>query len=139
MKGMMRSLTVTPSSGPTAADPKADITVNMTDYNFALSTPITAGSHTLRIVNVGPQPHELFLVRLVPGKTAADLVAWTEKQQGPPPGAPMGGVSAMAPGMDAFVTASFTPGSYALLCFVPDSKDGKPHVMHGMMKQITVS
>lgn len=139
MKGMMRSLTVTPSSGPTAADPKADITVNLTDYNFALSTPITAGSHTLRIVNVGPQPHELFLVRLVPGKTAADLVAWTEKQQGPPPGAPMGGVSAMAPGMDAFITASFTPGTYALLCFVPDSKDGKPHVMHGMMKQITVS
>jgi hypothetical protein len=24
------------------------------------------------------------------------------------------------------------------MCFVPDSKDGKLHLMHGMMKQITV-
>jgi hypothetical protein len=25
-----------------------------------------------------------------------------------------------------------------LICFVPDAKDGKPQLMHGMMKQITV-
>jgi hypothetical protein len=25
------------------------------------------------------------------------------------------------------------------VCFLPDHKDGKPHFMHGMMKQITVS
>lgn len=139
MKGMMRPLTVTPSASPSATTPKSDVTVHLTDYKFALSTPITAGTHTIHIVNDGPQPHELFLARLAPGKTAADLVAWTEKQQGPPPGAPMGGVSAIAPGMDAFVTENFTPGNYALLCFIPDAKDGKPHVVHGMTKQIKVS
>jgi len=25
------------------------------------------------------------------------------------------------------------------LCFWPDAKDGKPHLVHGMVKQITVS
>ena len=34
---------------------------------------------------------------------------------------------------------TFEPGSYALICFVPDAKDGKPHAMHGMLKTLTVS
>lgn len=139
MKGMMRPLTVTPSAGAAATAPRADVTVHLTDYSFALSTPLTAGTHTIHIVNDGPQPHELFLARLAPGKTAAELAEWADKQQGPPPGIPMGGVSAMNAGMDAFVTANFTPGNYALLCFVPDAKDGKPHVMHGMVRQITIN
>jgi hypothetical protein len=29
-------------------------------------------------------------------------------------------------------------GGAALLCCLPDANDGKPHVMHGMMKQVTV-
>ena len=37
------------------------------------------------------------------------------------------------------VTADFEPGEYALLCFVPDVKDGKPHTEHGMIRQITVA
>ena len=36
------------------------------------------------------------------------------------------------------LTASFTPGDYTLLCFVPDAKDGKPHIAHGMVKNFTV-
>ena len=30
-------------------------------------------------------------------------------------------------------------GEYALLCFIPDARDGAPHVAHGMIEQITVS
>jgi hypothetical protein len=33
----------------------------------------------------------------------------------------------------------FTPGQYAFLCFAPDSKDGKPHFLHGMAKLLEVS
>jgi hypothetical protein len=33
----------------------------------------------------------------------------------------------------------FTPGEYGMLCFIPDAKDGKPHIAHGMMKQFTVN
>jgi hypothetical protein len=33
----------------------------------------------------------------------------------------------------------FTPGDYGMVCFAPDLKDGKPHFVHGMVQQITVS
>ena len=38
----------------------------------------------------------------------------------------------------ATFSADLTAGEYALMCFVPDSKDGKPHFAHGMMKTIKV-
>ncbi len=28
------------------------------------------------------------------------------------------------------------PGEYAIVCFLPDAKDGKPHFVHGMIQQI---
>lgn len=34
---------------------------------------------------------------------------------------------------------SLTPGQYAMVCFLPDVKDGKPHHAHGMIKAFTVS
>jgi uncharacterized cupredoxin-like copper-binding protein len=37
-----------------------------------------------------------------------------------------------------FITVDFTPGRYALYCFIPDVKDGKPHTHHGMLKELTV-
>jgi len=36
------------------------------------------------------------------------------------------------------IPTTFTAGDYALLCFVPDAKDGKPHLAHGMVKQFSV-
>jgi hypothetical protein len=139
MKGMTRPLTVTPSTGTAVAEPNADVTVTLTDYKFDLSTPITAGTHTLRIENAGQQPHEIQLVRLAPGKSAADMSVWIDRQMGPPPGEPIGGVPAIPVGAHAFVTENFQPGNYALLCFIPDVKDGKPHAVHGMVKQIRVA
>jgi len=28
------------------------------------------------------------------------------------------------------------PGRYALICFLPDASDGKPHFEHGMVREI---
>jgi hypothetical protein len=66
------------------------------------------------------------------------LVEWTAKQEGPPPGAPMGGTVGLSGGHTNYVHADFEPGEYALICFLPDAKDGKPHFMHGMVKQFSV-
>lgn len=139
MKGMVRPLTVVPATGPAPTEPKADVTMKLADYSFTLSTPLTAGSHTIRVENDGAQPHEVEIVRLAPGKSAADVAVWVDHQYGPPPGEPLGGVPAIPVGTHAYVTFDFTPGQYALLCFVPDIKDGKPHAAHGMVKQISVS
>ena len=40
--------------------------------------------------------------------------------------------------MTEYFTADFAPGKYGLICFLPDAKDGKPHLAHGMVREITV-
>jgi uncharacterized cupredoxin-like copper-binding protein len=138
MKGMVKPLTVTPSNEG-AAEPTADVTMRLVDYAFDLSTPITAGKHVIRIENAAAQPHEVLVAKLEPGKTAMQLAQWAEHPDGPPPGIPLGGATGLKQGRHMFVTMNFEPGRYALLCFVPDAKDGKAHVLHGMVKEFTVS
>ena len=141
-KGMARPLEVKASSGPAAADPTADVTITEKDYTWDISAPITAGTHTFRVENAGPQPHEVQIYQLGPGKTAKDLQAWmTAGMKGEPPAKPVGGfIGPMpVPGEHGFFTTTLAAGKYVFLCFFPDQKDAKPHVMHGMMKEVTVS
>lgn len=139
-KGMIMPFTVTGESSDSQAElPAPDLTITMMDYDFQLSQPLTPGRRTIRVENSGPQPHELALLRLAPGKTAADFAAWDEGgMKGPPPAEPVGGVVALDKGRSATFTAELAAGDYALMCFVPDSKDGKLHLAHGMVKTIKV-
>jgi len=139
MKGMAKILTVTPAPVPAAAaTPTGDITMRLNDYSFALSTPITAGRHTIRVENGARQSHEVELIKLAPGKTTQDLMSWMQTMAGPPPASAIGGISGMEPGQVQAFSHDFTPGSYVLICFVPDANDGKPHLMHGMVQTIRV-
>lgn len=141
-KGMSHHLVVTPAAtgATTAAEPKSDITVTLSDYAFTTSAPLTAGTHTIRIENKGPQLHELAVERLAPGKTLADWQQWAAGgMKGPPVSMPVGGFAGPDQGKVGWLTMAFTPGTYLFLCFVPDVKDGAPHLMHGMVKQVTVS
>lgn len=139
MKGMVKPLVVT-GTAVAAAEPKADVRMTLTDYEFATPTPIAAGQHMIRVENTASQAHEVFVVRLAPGRSAQDLVRWVEKMQGPPPAEPMGGVTGLATGGHAYFPVKFEAGStYAFLCFLPDARDGKPHVAHGMVKEFKVS
>lgn len=138
-KGMFRPFKVTASNGSTGTEPSADASVSLADYKFDLQGTLNAGKHTIKVQNAGPQPHEIEIVRLAPGKTLNDLSAWIKNPQGPPPANALGGVSAILPGMSAYFTVDLTPGDYAMLCFIPDLKDGKPHLEHGMVKQFKVS
>ena len=137
-KGMIKPFTVGAApAGATAAAPVADVNIKLVDYAFDLSTPLTAGTHTFAVTNSGSQPHEVELVRLAPGKTVEQLLGWMNKPAGPPPASAIGGVAGFI-GDTNYFTADITPGQYALICFLPDAKDGKPHFMHGMTKTITV-
>ncbi|MEX1186869.1 MAG: hypothetical protein WEA80_09795 [Gemmatimonadaceae bacterium] len=55
-----------------------------------------------------------------------------------PPGSFLGGVSGLSSRERAYFTADLRPWTYTLVCFVPDHKDGKPHIAHGMFRDITV-
>jgi uncharacterized cupredoxin-like copper-binding protein len=132
-KGMVKSLTVTPATTPAAAAPAPTITVAMADYSFTPDKPFTAGKHVIKVTSSGPQPHEVELIKFQPGKTMEDLGKWMAKPEGPPPGSAVGGTSAQMPGATAIFDVELTPGDYALVCFVPDAKDGKIHLEKGMM------
>ena len=139
-KGMVRPFEVTPAAtGAVAELPAPDATIKLVDYDFQLSAPLTAGKRTILVENAGPQPHEVALLKLAPGKTVADFAAWDAGgMKGPPPAEPIGGVVALDKGASSTFTVDLTPGDYGLLCFVPDAKDGKPHLAHGMIKTIKV-
>jgi len=139
-RGMIRALEVRPATGPAVPEPTADADVHLTDYAFSESAPLHAGLRTLKVINDGQQPHELFIARLDTGVTAQQLVHWVDSgMHGRPPARAVGGVSGIEKGDHAWVVANFAPGNYAFLCFVPDAKDGKEHVQHGMIQQLTVN
>ncbi|MGI8507980.1 MAG: hypothetical protein ACR2MQ_01490 [Gemmatimonadaceae bacterium] len=89
--------------------------------------------------NTAAPPHEMEVIKLAPGKTSMDMLNWIEEPIGPPPGSAIGGVTNFGSGTPVYFTATFTPGNYMLVCFVPDTRDGKPHFMHGMVQAIKVS
>lgn len=139
VKGMIKALTVT-SSDETRAMPASDITLTLSTYAFNFSSPLTAGHHVINVVNNGDQPHEAVMFRLQPGKKGEDIAEWVEGGlQGPPPGMPITGVSPMDPHEENRLVVDLPPGEYALLCFVPDTKDGKYHIAHGMIHNFQVS
>lgn len=139
MKGMLKPFTVTGSGAAVATYPAADVTIRLTNYDFVMSQPLTAGHHVIQIETDSTQLHEMLIARLNDGKTALELAQWAEKPNGPPPGMPLGGVTGIAPGQKNTIEVDLTPGEYALICFMPDAKDGKPHYEHGMVKQVKIS
>jgi len=142
MKGMMKELTVAARHGVEQAGksvaPAPDVTMTLDDYTFNTSAPITTATKTIRIRNVAAQSHEVVIMKLDAGVTPEQFLQALEKPQGPPPGKILGGVTGIAKGRTIDLNATFTPGDYTLLCFVPDAKDGKPHIAHGMVKNFTV-
>jgi hypothetical protein len=139
MKGMVTSLTVLPQTNG-ATMPVADVTLTASDFKYTFSKPLTAGKHVINFVNTASQSHEVVIVKLAPGKTAVNMAEWAEKEmmKGPPPGEPMPGIAAMAKGQSASFPIDLKPGTYGLICFVPDAKDGKSHAVHGMTTQFVV-
>jgi hypothetical protein len=140
--GMVHFLTVTEAetANTEAPDALADITLDMFDFNYAVSVPVTAGAHTIKVVNSGEQPHEMLLFQLALGATVPELLAFLEAEvpSGPPPGMPLGGMQVIEPGAEGYFHAEFVPGAYVIVCFFPDEESGTPHVALGMVQQIVV-
>jgi hypothetical protein len=138
-KGMLHPLTVTANTGAMGAEPKADLTISLEDFGYKVTGALTAGKHTVKVVNNGPQTHEMELVKFAEGKGMKDLGAWVAKPDGPPPASAIGGASGIEKGGVNYTSIELTPGNYAFLCFIPDTKDGKTHLEHGMIKEFKVN
>lgn len=132
-----------------SAAPEADLTIRLTDFSFEFEPAPFSGHHTIGVENTGDEPHDLVLLKLAPGRTLDDLQTWLNPERArrgqsgePPPsleslGTPAGGVAAMKPGMQMFFESELTPGEYVLLCMAT-APDGRSHIEHGMIRQVTV-
>ena len=137
--GMQKALFVRGGKPTKVSAPKASLTIEQIDYQFKLSKRIEAGLHTIEVVNHGTQPHELVMVKLADGATVKDAIASFEPgAAGPPQGQLVGGITGVEKGGRLYFTGEFEPGSYGIICFVPDAVSGRPHFLHGMTTEFTV-
>jgi hypothetical protein len=137
--GMQKVISVKGGKPALVSEPKAGTMITVRDFQFAMSQPITAGMHTIGVMNHGTQPHEVVVVQLAPGASALDFVKAVEPGgSGPPPGKPIGGLVGIETGDHAYFTAQFEPGRYGLICFFPDAATGQPHFARGMTTEFTV-
>lgn len=121
-----------------ASPPAADVTLTLNDFSFTSSTPLTAGTHTVRVTNAGHELHEAPLIRLEGNASAMDFVAaFGPNATGPPPGRGAGGVGTIPPGGTTYAVLTLTPGRYAWLCF--EETDDAPHFARGMVHEFTVA
>jgi hypothetical protein len=132
-KGMFRSLVVRAPSGKQPALeslPQSDVVVKMRDHVFAFSAPIRAGTRVLRVVNEGSVMHEFRLVRVLPGRTARESMAWKPGDRIPRPDEDVAALVGIAPGAELTTTVAFARGEYVVLCV--------PQLAHGMIKALRV-
>ena len=136
------SISVTPRVGPAVTDPAFSVKVVGTDFAYALPTTVKSGSQLWQFVNAGRDAHELILVKLHDGKTAADVKAFLD-QPNPDfsnaPGDLVGGNSPISAGIREFFSVDLRPGNYVALCGIPDADTGKSHLDLGMITALTVS
>ncbi len=136
--------TVGPANGPAAVAPAAIATITMDDMRFKVPASLPAGRDTIKMSNPDQVEHMAVLVKIAAGKTYKDVLAFIKKgdnSSGPGPVDPstFGGINTMGPGQTAYLTQSFSPGEYVIMCFVSDPKKGGiPHVAEGMVNHFTV-
>jgi hypothetical protein len=141
--GMFKDLKVyaradTPAADAAPALPSADVTMRLTDYDFTLDRDLTSGQRVIRVVNDAAQPHEVFIFQLQGNTTMEQAVSWLHSPQGPPPFTALGGIAPISQGVENNFTVNLRRGRYGLACFIPDAGDGRPHIDHGMIKEITI-
>jgi plastocyanin len=116
----------------------AALHIQATDYALSLPATIPSGVTTFTFENKGSEPHDVRFVRLMPGHTMDDFVAW-QKSGAPIPDwlVSSGGIGTIAPGMTEEFTAALAAGAYAAICTYP-SADGTPHAAKGMYAALQV-
>jgi hypothetical protein len=137
-KGMLKPLTITAATGAKAASPKSDLSIAMKDFHFEMPAEVKAGKQVWQITNDGPQPHELQVLKLAPGKTVDDMAAFFEKGEGAPPFETFGGMQGLNQGMSGWLNLDLQAGDYVAICYIPDPKTGQPHFALGMLMPFTV-
>ena len=139
MKGMFRVLTVRPARGATAAMPRPDVSVRMSDFAYTgMPDTLRAGWKVLKFENDSHREHLALIERFRPGKTLADLRAWGATMQDESPTVVVGGAATLSPGRADEIRVKLAPGHYVLLCVLSDGTAPKLHAEMGMFHEFVV-
>ena len=138
MRGMMAEVRVgqVQTELPT---PTAGATISASDYKFVVDGQLHRGANVVRFENAGPQEHDIQFLRLTGGQSTATIAEWAKRGGiGAPTRSVVGGSSGIEMGRHVWFTLTLHPGRYAIFCFVPDGKDGKMHLLHGMLREVII-
>ena len=110
------------------------VDVTATEYAFEFQPPST-GAASFVMTNEGEEPHIMSIGKLNEGVTLDEAL----EADDPASVLEWEAVSDIAqPGEEVVLTfAELTPGSYAMVCFIP-APDGEPHVFKGMREEFTI-
>jgi hypothetical protein len=139
MKGMMGSFQVVAARDSGAA-PVADRRVLLSNYKIEMDGgPLKKGPHVFLVQNIAKETHDLVILKVLPGHTVEQTLAWFGNPPvGTPAAVPVGGTTGLNLNGKAYVQANFTPGTYVLVCWM-STATGKEHLKLGMKKVLTVS
>ena len=107
---------------------------------FSGPASVPAGWTELSLTNASDGIHHLQLVKLVDGKTAADLLAalQADGENWPSWAVPAGGPNAPDPGATTTAVVNLEEGNYAVLSVIPNG-EGVPGFLNGMLTTLTVT
>jgi hypothetical protein len=137
MKGMMGSFEVV-AAKDAGTPPVSDRNVLLSTYHIAMDGgQLTKGSHVFLVRNTAKERHDFVILKVLPGHTVAQALAWFGNPPvGSPAAVPIGGTTGLHLNEQAYVQARFTPGTYVLVCWM--KTDNKLHFQLGMTKVVTV-
>lgn len=138
MDGMVREIIVDSTPAPAAPPVSPNATVTMREWAFDVQGTLKPGHQVIRVQNYGLREHHLQLVKLLPGRSLADAMAWSENPVGPVPYHPVSGTTGLGMSRKADIDVELEAGEYALLCTLNDPLAHVPHTAHGMAKLLTV-
>jgi uncharacterized cupredoxin-like copper-binding protein len=143
-------VTSTPAAGNNTTAPVTDVWYNATQtppgpnatYAFDGPTHVNPGWVTFHLANKGLEGHQIVILKLAPGETAASHMgamgdANTTMEDAHKNATYVGGVGSTNPGDTAATTVHLTPGTYVLECQIPGPAG--VHAMHGMTLNLTVA
>ena len=122
-------------------DDDASAAIALQGREFAVEgvpASLDAGEHTFSFENIGSEVHEMIVLKLPDGMTLEQALQLPEEEADE---VLFGGIVAILfaqPGQQgtATVTATLTPGTYGLLCFIENANG--PHAIQGMFAEFAV-
>jgi hypothetical protein len=140
---------VSPTAGP---EPTADVTVTeattATGFAFQIDGDFVPGQQTVKVLNFSNEPHFMLLLKSPSPLTMDQVMQLLQLPDNatPPPGVPNPNdfttaalASTQSAGTTVWLSLNLEPGTYVMLCFVPDPNNNyMPHAAEGMATIITV-